>query len=127
MIKLALLITALVVCGTRADLPVHCLKRNIVGRWTFDLGPPVREDIKSGRSCGHPIPDTKLGSFRSIEVPFGGERAGFKYWIILNTWGTGFGDQGYFLVRRGKNDFGIESMPEAAIPYIIGPDGRRLR
>eukprot|EP01017_Pseudomicrothorax_dubius_P028202 TRINITY_DN3336_c0_g3_i3.p1 TRINITY_DN3336_c0_g3~~TRINITY_DN3336_c0_g3_i3.p1 ORF type:complete len:484 (+),score=93.76 TRINITY_DN3336_c0_g3_i3:60-1511(+) len=74
MIKLALLITALVVCGTRADLPVHCLKRNIVGRWTFDLGPPVREDIKSGRSCGHPIPDTKLGSFRSIEVPFEGER-----------------------------------------------------
>ena len=32
-----------------------------------------------------------------------------KYWIARNTFGPKWGDKGDFYIRRGENDFGIES------------------
>merc|ERR1711912_106505 len=40
--------------------------------------------------------------------------AGTPYWIGKNSWGTGFGMEGYFLILRGVNEAGWESMPFAA-------------
>jgi len=40
-----------------ADLPVHCLRHQIVGEWEFHLSPP--SDKRS--SCGHLHPDTEEG------------------------------------------------------------------
>lgn len=37
------------------------------------------------------------------------EKTGAKYWIVRNSYGRKWGMQGDFLVRRGANDFGIES------------------
>ena len=42
--------------------------------------------------------------------------AGTPYWIGKNSWGTGFGMEGYFLILRGVNEAGWESMPFAATP-----------
>lgn len=43
--------------GVRADLPVHCLKHQVEGDWTFTLGP-----LSSKRtSCGHQRPDIEEG------------------------------------------------------------------
>eukprot|EP00747_Dinoflagellata_sp_TGD_P162112 gnl/TRDRNA2_/TRDRNA2_179347_c0_seq1.p1 gnl/TRDRNA2_/TRDRNA2_179347_c0~~gnl/TRDRNA2_/TRDRNA2_179347_c0_seq1.p1 ORF type:complete len:561 (+),score=143.85 gnl/TRDRNA2_/TRDRNA2_179347_c0_seq1:179-1861(+) len=48
---------------TRADLPVHCLRHQVVGEWRFTLGP-----LKEKRSsCGHQRPDMEdLQPMRSI-------------------------------------------------------------
>lgn len=37
------------------------------------------------------------------------EKTGTKYWILRNSYGRKWGMNGDFLVRRGENDFGIES------------------
>lgn len=53
-------------------------------------------------------------SFESVEhsiILVGyGEEKGIKYWIGMNTWGTDWGERGYFKILRGENEQSIETM-----------------
>jgi cathepsin C len=46
-------------------------------------------------------------------VGFGEER-GRKYWILQNSWGTHWGEAGFFRMARGTDESGIESIVVAA-------------
>ena len=43
---------------------------------------------------------------------------GIKYWIVVNTWGKSWGENGFFRVLRGRNECGIENSVNAGLPKI---------
>lgn len=43
---------------------------------------------------------------------------GIKFWLCRNSYGQRWGEGGNFRVRRGADDFGIESEPSAYIPRL---------
>ena len=74
-------------------------------------------------ACGIAVPDElekytggifedKTGDLNIVHdvsiVGFGVEN-GVKYWTVRNSWGTHFGEDGFFRVVRGKNNIAIES------------------
>merc|ERR1712242_248956 len=44
-----------------------------------------------------------------------GNLDGQDYWKIKNSWNEHWGDRGYFLIRKGNNECGIESSVSAGL------------
>jgi cathepsin X len=53
-------------------------------------------------------------------VGWGKSADGKKYWIGRNSWGTYWGEQGYFKIERGNNNMGIEAECSFGVPEQSG-------
>jgi len=76
------------------------------------------------------LSETETETFRRIKEGFrpvehlvviagwGETDKGEKYWIMQNTWGEKYGDNGYFLLKRGANECAIETDAVVLYPKI---------
>jgi len=53
--------------------------------------------------------DQELGG-HAVKLVGWGEENGTPYWTIANSWSESWGENGYFRIKRGVNEAGIESM-----------------
>jgi len=64
---------------------------------------------------------TKKTTFQgghAVRVIGWGTEKGTPYWLVANTWGTDWGDKGFFKIIRGKNECGFEDRMTAAVPIL---------
>ncbi|KAK7808754.1 hypothetical protein U0070_024560 [Myodes glareolus] len=71
-----------------------------------------RKGIYSSTTC-HQTPDKVNHAVLAVGY---GEQDGVLYWIVKNSWGTQWGDKGYFLIERGKNMCGLAACASYPIP-----------
>jgi len=57
----------------------------------------------------------------AIEIVGWGEQSNTKYWIVKNSWGTDWGDDGYFKILRGVNECEIEENVITGVPDFWYP------
>lgn len=51
-------------------------------------------------------------------------KKGIKYWVVANSWSPTWGEEGFFRIRRGHDECGIETMgpPYAGLPAVPSED-----
>jgi len=54
----------------------------------------------------------------AIKIIGWGNDNGTPYWIVANSWGTSWGINGYFWIKKGVNECGIESNVIAGAPDV---------
>lgn len=79
--------------------------------YTFD----AKNEIYEWRGYG-----SQVGG-HAVEIVGWGEEKGVKYWIIKNSWGTEWGDNGYFRMIRGINNCQLEENVITGVPDYFYP------
>jgi len=65
----------------------------------------------------HHTTGSALGG-HAIKIVGWGNEAGSDYWLIANSWNADWGLKGFFKIKRGSNECGIEGGIVAGIPTL---------
>ena len=52
----------------------------------------------------------------AVKILGWGTDNGTPYWLVANSWDTDWGESGFFRIRRGHNECGIEEAIVAGLP-----------
>lgn len=83
------------------------IKKEIMTNGPVETTMMVYEDFMNYREgVYHHVDGKFLGGHAIKLVGWGQTEEGVKYWIMANSWGEGWGEQGYFRIQEGNSDAG---------------------
>lgn len=62
------------------------------------------------------ITGSSLGGHSVKLIGWGTSEDGEDYWLLANQWNKSWGDEGYFMIKRGTNECGIEGSVVSGMP-----------
>lgn len=83
-----------------------------------ETGFQVYEDFMTYKSGVYHHVAGKLLGGHAVKIIGWGVEGTEKYWIVANSWGTGWGERGFFRIRRGTNECGFEKDAVAGKPAL---------
>ena len=103
--------------GTEIDI-----RREIYHWGPVTSGFTVHQDFETWDGKGvysHDGTSAESGGHAIIILGWGSEN-GVLYWVVRNSWGDAWGDGGYFKMKRGTNECGIEENVLVGFPNLYG-------
>lgn len=108
---------------------VTCIKDAIFGKGPVLASFTVTEEFRSGYPANDPEyvyrgpdcdhPETPVGGHAVAIYGWGETHDGLQYWLVRNSWGTSWGDQGLFKIA-----FGVQGIDEDVLSVSPDPTER---
>lgn len=98
---------------------VSAIKAEIYANGPVEGGFSVYEDFYSYKSGVYHYTKGSLLGGHAIKVLGWGNANGMDYWLCANSWGSSWGESGYFRIKQG--DCGINDQIYACTPDTTGP------
>ena len=91
-------------------------QRELMAHGPFEVAFDVYEDWVSYKSGVYTQTSDKYLGGHAVKLVGWGVLDGTKYWKIANSWNEEWGAEGYFLIKRGEDECGVESEGTAGTP-----------
>jgi len=96
----------------------EAMMQEIYQRGPIACGTAVTEDLEANYTGG--VYCDESGDMEIVHdvsiVGYGVTEEGEKYWTVRNSWGSHWGEHGFFRICRGKNNLNIESSCSWVVP-----------
>jgi len=96
------------------------IKQDIYDHGSVEVAFSVYEDFLTYKvGVYHHVTGSYLGGHAVKVIGWGVQpESGTPYWIVVNSWNETWGDKGYFLIKRGNNECGVEGGATAGLPVV---------
>jgi len=102
--------------GSPYSLSVSSAYTDIMAHGSIEASFDVYQDFLTYTSGVYVHTTGQLLGGHAVKILGWGTLSGVDYWIVANSWNPDWGNNGYFLIKRGVNECGIESGLVAAVP-----------
>lgn len=91
-------------------------QRELMTNGPFEVSFTVYADFLTYKSGVYSYTSGRQLGGHAVRLVGWGVMDGVKYWKIANSWNNNWGMEGYFLIRRGTNEVGIDTRGNAGLP-----------
>jgi cysteine peptidase C len=95
-------------------------QQELMANGPFEVTFSVYADFPLYKSGVYVQNSTEYLGGHAVKLVGWGTLNGVPYWKIANSWNDGWGMDGYFLIKRGVDECGIEGSGTAGIPDLSG-------
>jgi cathepsin B len=95
---------------------VEATMTDIAAHGPVESGFSVYQDFMSYKSGVYQHRSGGLLGGHAVKIVGWGTENSTPYWIVANSWTTGWGEQGFFRILKGRNECGFESQIITGLP-----------